>query len=116
MVQQYCYGTISSGFQRKQGDPRRRTGVGKVVLLDAHLAAGDDVGDDVLLRRVLVDAVRVLGHRHHLATLLVHGAVSRLRSIPFRGFSFITCSKNVRFQFLSLDDSTTRVRRFYVCR
>ena len=46
-------------------------GVGEVVLLDAHLPAGDDVGDDVLGRRVGVDAVGPLVDGDDVAALLV---------------------------------------------
>lgn len=50
----------------------------EVVLLYPHLASADDVGDDVLLHRVLVDPVRPLVDGHHLARLLVHGAFPSL--------------------------------------
>lgn len=45
-------------------------GVGEVVLLHAHLPAGDDIRDDVLRLRVLVDSVGPLAHRHDVAALL----------------------------------------------
>lgn len=47
--------------------------------LDAHLAARHDVGDDVLWRRVGVDAVRPLVDGDHVAALLVRvGRLARL--------------------------------------
>ena len=46
-------------------------GVGEVVLLDAHLAAADHVGDDVLGRGERVDAVGPLPDGHDVAALLV---------------------------------------------
>lgn len=45
-------------------------GVGEVVLLHAHLPTGDDVRDDVLRLRVLVDSVGPLAHRDDVAALL----------------------------------------------
>lgn len=45
-------------------------GVGKIVLLYAHLSAGNDVRDDVLRLRVLVDPVGPLAHRDDVAAFL----------------------------------------------
>lgn len=44
--------------------------VGKVVLLHAHLPTGNDVRDDMLRLRVLVDPVGPFAHRHDVAALL----------------------------------------------
>jgi len=45
-------------------------GVGEVVLLHAHLPTGNDVCDDVLRLRILIDSVGPLAHRDNVAALL----------------------------------------------
>jgi len=54
-------------------------GVGEVVLLHAHLPAGNDVRDDVFRLRVLVDSVGPLAHRDNVAALLEDLVVSGLQ-------------------------------------
>ena len=56
------------------------TGVGEIIFLDAHLPAGNHVGNDVLLRRVLVNSVRIFGDGNYFASFLIHGPISRLQS------------------------------------
>ena len=57
------------------------TGIGEIIFLDAHLPAGNHVGDDVLLRRILVNSVRIFGHGNYFPTFLIHGSISRLQCI-----------------------------------
>ncbi len=57
-------------------------GVREVVLLNAHLPARHDVGDDVLRRSVRVDAIRPLANRDHVAALLV--GVGRLAGAVYK--------------------------------
>lgn len=54
------------------------TRIGEIVFVQPHLAAGHHVGDDVLLRGVLVDPVGPLVHGDHLASLLVERVLPRL--------------------------------------
>lgn len=45
-------------------------GIGKIVLLHAHLSTRNDVRDDMLRLRVLVDSVGPFAHRDNIAAFL----------------------------------------------
>lgn len=53
--------------------------VGKVVLLHAHLPTGNDIRDDMLRLRVLVDSVGPFTHRDDVAAFLEDLVVPSLR-------------------------------------
>lgn len=55
-------------------------GVGKVILLHPHFPAGNDIRNDMLRLRVLIDPVGPLAHRHDVAALLEDLVVSGLRA------------------------------------
>lgn len=52
--------------------------VGKVVLLHAHFPTGNDIRDDMLRLRVLIDPVGPFAHRDDVAAFLVNLVVPSL--------------------------------------